>query len=144
MLPPQGVLQQVPTLAASDSGFYSSYTPGSVQVLINLLKNSASICIFQNSYNSFATVDSEADLEVGGGGVRGGSGAGRRRLSSNADMPDYGSWCSLQRRWMSMVENSLTPTEFSHSQSHANITNPHFGSSPGIKTASLSHTENLK
>lgn len=106
--------------------------------------NYALICICQNSYNSFATVDSEADLEVGGGSVKTGTGAGRRRLSSNADMPDYGSWCSLQRRWMSMVENSLTPTEFSHSQSHANITNPHFGSSPGIKTASLSHNENLK
>ena len=89
-------------------------------------------------------MDSDADLEVAGKGIITGNRAGRRRLSSNADMPDYGSWCSLQRRWMSMVENSLTPTEFSQSQSHANITNPHFGSSPGTRTGSLSNTENLK
>ena len=30
-------------------------------------------------------------------------------LSSHADLPDYGSWCSLQRRWASVQENSLSP-----------------------------------
>ena len=34
----------------------------------------------------------------------------RRRLSSNADTPDYGSLCSLQRRWLSAVESSLAPS----------------------------------
>jgi hypothetical protein len=27
-----------------------------------------------------------------------------RRLSSNADMPDYGSLCSLQRRWQTALD----------------------------------------
>ena len=41
---PSGVLHQVPTLAASDSGFYSSYNPGSVQVRLE------NYCVF-NNYN---------------------------------------------------------------------------------------------
>ena len=59
-------LPQVSSLAASDSGYYSSCSPSS--------------CL---------TLDSQTEL------------------SSHADLPDYGSWCSLQRRWQSVVENSL-------------------------------------
>ena len=50
------------------------------------------------SCTSFPSLDTDADLPS----------QTRRRLSSHADLPDYGSWCSLQRRWMSMVENSLS------------------------------------
>ena len=64
---------------------------------------------------------------------------GRRRLSSNADMPDYGSWCSLQRRWMSMVENSLSPSEYNN-QSHPDMNLQHFG----IKSTSLCQNDSLK
>ena len=48
--------------------------------------------------SSFPSLDTEPDLPH----------QTRRRLSSHADLPDYGSWCSLQRRWTSMVENSLS------------------------------------
>ena len=51
-----------------------------------------------HSCTSFPSLETYADLPS----------QTRRRLSSHADLPDYGSWCSLQRRWMSMVENSLS------------------------------------
>jgi len=104
----QSVIQHPQGLAASDSGFYSTYSPGSIQ----------------NSFNSFATVESDSDLGVPGTAR---PQSGRRRLSSNADMPDYGSWCSLQRRYMSMIENTLSPPEI-NSHSQPNI--PHMGSKP--------------
>ena len=82
---PEEGLQHVSSTSGSDSGCYSSYAASSNQT----------------SFHSFPTVDSEVDMTI----------PGRRRLSSNADMPDYGSLCSLQRRWLSMVENSLSPND---------------------------------
>ena len=49
---------------------------------------------------SSVSTDSEPDLPN----------QARRRLSSNADTPDYGSLCSLQRRWLSAIESSLAPS----------------------------------
>ena len=72
------VLAQVSGLTTSDSGYYSSHS--------------------SHSCTSFPSLDTDPDLPS----------QTRRRLSSHADLPDYGSWCSLQRRWMSMVENSLS------------------------------------
>ena len=72
------VLAQVSGLTTSDSGYYSSHS--------------------SHSCTSFPSLDTDLDLPS----------QTRRRLSSHADLPDYGSWCSLQRRWMSMVENSLS------------------------------------
>ena len=97
---------------------------------------------FQNSVNSsFVTVDSESDLGGECSVSRGGHGS--RRLSSNADMPDYGSWCSLQRRVMSMVDSSLSPlTQFSSQPNMVGIAQP--GTSHGLKSASLCQTENLR
>lgn len=96
--------------------------------------------VFQNSFNSsFVTLDSESDL--GGEGSLSKAGQGSRRLSSNADMPDYGSWCSLQRRVMSMVDSSLSPiTQFSSQPNMAAMT----GTSSGVKSASLCQNENLR
>lgn len=87
------------------------------------------------------TVDSESDL----GGECSVTRAGHvnRRLSSNADMPDFGSWCSLQRRVLSMVDSSLSPiTQFS-SQPNMMATAT-AGSSPCLKSASLCQNENLR
>lgn len=84
---PEDALQHVSSTSGSDSGCYSSYAASSNHT----------------SFHSFPTVDSEADVII----------PLRRRLSSNADMPDYGSLCSLQRRWLSMVENSLSPNDLS-------------------------------
>lgn len=103
----------MPPLSASDSGFYSSCNPGSPQT----------------SFNSFATVDSESDLVAGAAGAKQST---RRRLSSNADIPDYGSWCSLHRRWMASMETGLAPADQSGHQ---------LGSSPGIRH---SHNDSLK
>ena len=72
------VMPQVSSLTTSDSGYYSSHS--------------------SHSCTSFPSLDTDTDLPS----------QTRRRLSSHADLPDYGSWCSLQRRWMSMVENSLS------------------------------------
>jgi len=84
---PADALHDASSTSGSDSGCYSSYAASSNHT----------------SFHSFPTVDYEVDVIA----------PCRRRLSSNADMPDYGSLCSLQRRWLSMVENSLTPNEFS-------------------------------
>ena len=80
---PPGVMQGLPPLTATDSGFYSSGHPGSALA----------------SFTSLSSVDTDP----GSGRLV------RRRLSSNADIPDYGSWCSLQRRWRSSMESCLTP-----------------------------------
>ena len=64
----------------------------------------------------------------------------RRRLSSNADTPDYGSLCSLQRRWLSAVESSLAPSSMAPPQALAGSA-PQFPLSQesglGSRTASL-------
>ena len=79
------VLAQVSGLTTSDSGYYSSHS--------------------SHSCTSFPSLDTDPDLPS----------QTRRRLSSHADLPDYGSWCSLQRRWLSMVENSLASLSGQHS-----------------------------
>ena len=78
-------LPHVASSVGSDSGCYSSYATSSNQT----------------SFHSFPAVDSEVDVNI----------TCRRRLSSNADTPDYGSLCSLQRRWLATVENSLSPND---------------------------------
>ena len=140
MLPP-GILPQVPTLAPSDSGFYSHGNPSSVQVKIVIF--TFFLCnFFQNSLNSsFVTVDSESDL--GGECSVARTGHVSRRLSSNADMPDFGSWCSLKRRVMSMVDSSLSPMTRFNSQPNM-VVMAQTGTSPGIKSASLCQNENLR
>lgn len=80
-------LPHVASSVGSDSGCYSSYATSSNQT----------------SFHSFPAVDSEVDVNI----------TCRRRLSSNADTPDYGSLCSLQRRWLASVENSLSPNDLS-------------------------------
>lgn len=97
---------------------------------------------FQNSLNSsFVTVDSESDL--GGECSVARTGHVSRRLSSNADMPDFGSWCSLKRRVMSMVDSSLSPMTRFNSQPNM-VVMAQTGTSPGIKSASLCQNENLR
>ena len=86
-------------------------------------------------------MDSESDL--GGEESVAGGDQVRRRLSSNADMPDYGSWCSLQRRVISMVDSSLSPiTQFSSQPIMVSMAQS--GTNPGPKSASLCHKENLR
>ena len=157
---PSGVLHQVPTLAASDSGFYSSYNPGSVQVRLEnyCVFNNYNCCVFRTPTTALPQLKvSQSWVEDLGSSqqqfkvnirltmidleyfVTTLFSSGRRRLSSNADMPDYGSWCSLQRRWMSMVENSLSPSEYNN-QSHPDMNLQHFG----IKSTSLCQNDSLK
>ena len=140
MLPP---VPQVPTLAPSDSGFYSHGNPSSVQVLYVFISIFSTFSTqFQNSVNSsFVTVDSESDLGGECSVSRGGHGS--RRLSSNADMPDYGSWCSLQRRVMSMVDSSLSPmTQFSSQPNMVAMVQA--GTNPSLRSASLCQNESLR
>ena len=87
------------------------------------------------------TVDSESDL--GGECSVTKAGHGIRRLSSNADMPDFGSWCSLQRRVLSMVDSSLSPITQFNSQPNM-MAAATAGSSSCLKSASLCHNENLR
>eukprot|EP00092_Neocalanus_flemingeri_P017277 GFUD01018683.1.p1 GENE.GFUD01018683.1~~GFUD01018683.1.p1 ORF type:complete len:874 (+),score=143.39 GFUD01018683.1:108-2729(+) len=121
-------LQHASSTSGSDSGCYSSYASYANQT----------------SFHSFPTVDSEVAIIV----------PCQRRLSSNADMPDYGSLCSLQRRWLSMVENSLSPNEFSSPSLPDTAQTPmQFAISPGVTSENFSkhsksgliyHGDNLK
>ena len=87
------------------------------------------------------TVDSESDL--GGECSAARTCHVSRRLSSNADMPDFGSWCSLKRRVMSMVDSSLSPMTQFNSQPNM-VVMAQTGTSPGIKSASFCQNENLR
>ena len=85
--------------------------------------------------SSSVSTDSEPDLPN----------QGRRRLSSNADTPDFGSLCSLQRRWLSAVESSLAPSSVPRPPTLAGSSAPQFPlshsgtveSGMGSRTASL-------